>query len=128
MKQRALVVDNEAIMLDLLEKILEKNGYNVTRAADGDQAIKVLNTNYFDLVITDLQMGRTSGFEVIRTTKKKYPSTIAILMTGCSPDSYKTEAFFHGADDYLHKPFSFSDLLKRIQHLELNLVPLAVPS
>lgn len=115
MTAKALVVDDEVISLILLENILKQTGYIVTRAIDGDQAIKVLNAERFDLVITDLQMGQTSGFDVVRKTKDTSPETIVIMITGCYEESCKSDAFHFGADDFLRKPFSTSDLLKRIQ-------------
>ncbi len=70
-----------------------------------------MNTEKFDLVITDLQMGRTSGLDVIWKTKEINSNTIAIMITGSCDSSDEIEAFRHGADDYLLKPFSPSDLL-----------------
>ncbi len=111
---KALVVDDDEMILDILQYILKSDGYNITRATDGDQAIKVLDAEDFDLVITDLEMGRTSGLDVIRKTKDINPNTIAIMITGSCDSSDEIEAFHHGADDYLLKPFSLSDLLVRI--------------
>jgi DNA-binding response OmpR family regulator len=112
---KALVVDDDAIILDLLENILERNGYDITRATDADQAVRVLEANDFDLVITDLIMGKTSGFDVIRKTKTINSKTIAIMITGCCDSSCEIEAFHHGADHYLLKPFSPKDLLDTVQ-------------
>lgn len=115
MVHKALVVDDDEMILDIWEYILESDGYNITRATNGDQAIKILNTDNFDLVITDLRMGRTSGLDVIRKTKDINSNTIVIMITGSCDSSDEIEAFRHGADDYLLKPFSTSDLLVRIQ-------------
>jgi DNA-binding response OmpR family regulator len=120
MIRKALVVDDELIILDILGNILERNGYDITRATDGDQAIKALDAEDFDLVITDLQMGQTSGLDVIRKAKNNSRRTIVMMMTGCHKESYAIAAFHHGADDFFHKPFSISDLLERIQLQELK--------
>ncbi|MBU1564180.1 MAG: response regulator [Proteobacteria bacterium] len=128
MRANALVVDDEVILLDLLENILEQNGYVVTRATDGDQAIKVLNAENFDLVITDLQMGQTSGFDVVRKAKDTSHKTIVMMITGCYEESCKSDAFHFGADYFLQKPFSISDLLERIQVQKLKgVTPSASP-
>ncbi len=74
-----------------------------------------MNAEDFDLVITDLQMGPTSGFDVIRRTKDINPNTTVIMITGSCDSADKIEAFHHGADDYLLKPFSPTDLLISIQ-------------
>ncbi len=115
MVRKALVVDDDPMILCLLEYTLDLKGYDITRATDADQAIKVLDTEDFDLVITDLQMGRTSGFDVIRKTKALNSRTIIIMITGCCDSLNEAEAFRHGADDYLAKPFSLGDLLERLQ-------------
>lgn len=120
MVRKALVVDDDIMILCLLEYILESKDYDVTRAADGDQAIKVLDTEAFDLVITDLQMGRTSGFDVIRKTKALSARTIVVMITGCCDSLNEAEAFRLGADDYLLKPFCLGDLLERLQLQELT--------
>jgi DNA-binding response OmpR family regulator len=112
---KALVVDDDAMILDILEYILKSDGYSITKATDGDQAIKILDTENFDLVISNLRMGRTSGLDVISKTKDINSNTIAIMITNSCESSDEIEAFRHGADDYLLKPFSPSDLLVRIQ-------------
>lgn len=112
---KALVVDDDKMILDILEYVLELDGYDITRATDGDQAINVLNVEDFDLVVTDLQMGSTSGLDVIRKTKDLNPLAIVIMITGGCDSSDESEAFRYGADDYLLKPFSPNDLHARIQ-------------
>jgi DNA-binding response OmpR family regulator len=111
---KALVVDDDKMILDILEYILESDGYEITRTTDVGQAIKVLNLEFFDLVVTDLQMGPTSGLNVIRKTKDINPNTIVIMITGSCDSLDEIEAFHQGADDYLLKPFSPNDLLARI--------------
>lgn len=112
---KALVVDDEEMMLDILEYILKSDGYDITRVTDGDQAIKILDAEDFDLVITDLHMGPTSGLDVIRKTKDINPDTIIIMITGGCNSSDEAEAFHCGVDDCLLKPFFPSDLRARIK-------------
>ena len=118
MVPKALVVDDDTMILDLLEKVLMREGYDITRATGGDQAVKVLDAENFDLVITDLQMGNTSGFDVIRKAKSVAGKTKVIMITGCSESSSKIDAYRYGADDFLLKPFSLSDLFERIETRE----------
>lgn len=117
MVRKALVVDDDDMILYLLEYILALNDYDTTRATDANQAVNVLDEEDFDLVITDLQMGRTSGFDVIRKAKAINLRTIVIMITGCCDSLSEAEAFRHGVDDYLLKPFSMGDLLERL-HLQ----------
>ncbi len=119
MKHKALVADDEKIVRQLLELILKKAGFSVTLAEDGDQALKILTSDTFHLVITDLQMGKTSGLEVVRKAKARR-GTIVIMITGCCDDQYKREAFQLGADDVLFKPFSTTELFGSISLHEQN--------
>lgn len=118
MVPKALVVDDDIMILDLLEKVLVREGYDITRATGGEQAIKVLDAENFDLVITDLQMGNTSGFEVVRKAKSGVSNTKVIMITGCCEPSSKADAFRYGVDDFLQKPFSLNDLFSRIDGQE----------
>jgi DNA-binding response OmpR family regulator len=126
-----LVVDDDQMMLDLLEMFLSGCGYHLTRATDADQAAKVLDAKDFDLVITDLQMGHTSGFDVIKkvkniNTKKLIHKTIVIMITGSCDGQCQVEALRRGADFFLLKPFSMIDLLERIQPREMKQIYLPV--
>lgn len=126
MALNALVADDDEMMHELLEYILKSNGYLITKVVDGDQAIRKLNAEDFDLVITDLRMGRTSGFDVIREAKIINSNTTVIMITGSCDSADKIEAFQKGADDYLLKPFSPTDLLISIQfHKYKQIVPSA---
>jgi len=115
MALKALVADDDEMILELLEYILESKGYHITKVTDGDQAIRKLNAEDFDLVITDLQMGPTSGFDVIRKAKDINSNTTVFMITGSCDSVDKIKAFHNGADDYLLKPFSPTDLLINIQ-------------
>ena len=94
-------------------KYPQRNGYDIARATNGDEAIGALDTEELDLVITDLEMGKTSGFEVLRKAKDANFNTIAIMITGCCEEYKKEDAYRYGADDFFQKPFSVSELFKR---------------
>jgi CheY-like chemotaxis protein len=120
-----LIVDDDQTMLDLLEMFLGGCGYNLTRATDAEQAVRSLDDRDFDLVITDLQMGCTSGFDVIQkvkniNTKKLIHKTVVIMITSCCDGQCEDEALRRGADFFLLKPFSMIDLLERIQPQEMK--------
>ncbi len=127
---KILVVDDDVMMLDLLGLFLSECGHNLTRATDGDQAARILEIQDFDLVITDLQMGRTSGFDVLRkvqelNAKNHLEKILVVMITGCYDDKYKLEALRRGADYYLLKPFSMHELLECIQLPEMNRISLS---
>jgi DNA-binding response OmpR family regulator len=115
--KKALVVDDEVILTEILDLVLSGNGYDVTKATDGDQAVNALETGHFDLVITDLQMGRTNGNDVARKAKELNSMTTVVMITGSCGPHYKNEAFANGVDEFLLKPFSVPDLIGRIRLL-----------
>lgn len=112
---KVLVVDDEEIMITLLETFLKRYACRISKAADGDQAIELLESTVFDLVITDLQMGDTNGLDVIKKAKEISPETLVFMMTGCNEVEYVIAAFRSGADDYLLKPFSLVSLVESLQ-------------
>jgi DNA-binding response OmpR family regulator len=114
MNPKALIVDDEKIIRNLLEAIVVNLGFEVTTADNGNLAENALMSDDFDLVITDLEMGNTNGFQVIERAKSIDESTIVMVATGCLDERCRRQATVLGASDYLLKPFSVTDLEKRI--------------
>ncbi len=88
----------------------------MTVATDGAKAIATLNTYYFDLVITDLLMPETDGFQVLKATKQKDAQTMVIILTGGAELESAIDALRLGADDFLQKPCSTGELLYRMSN------------
>ncbi len=100
-----LVVDDESILRSLLEKILRKEGYDVSLAASGKEAMGFLDREKFDILISDIKMPEMDGFALLRSVKEKYPNIGVIMMTAYA-DAYSVkDALLLGADDYITKPF-----------------------
>jgi diguanylate cyclase (GGDEF)-like protein len=104
-KPEILVVDDEVSVRSVLVQVLEKYGYAVTEAADGEQALERLEEKNFALVITDIKMPGASGLEVLKKTKQSYPDTQVIIITSHASLDNAVEALRFGAYDYLFKPF-----------------------
>lgn len=104
-KPEILVVDDEVSVRSVLVQVLEKYGYAVTEAADGEQALERLEEKNFALVITDIKMPGTTGLEVLKKTKQSYPDTQVIIITSHASLDNAVEALRFGAYDYLFKPF-----------------------
>jgi len=109
-----LVVDDDPHMLEIVCVILGDKGYHITPATSGEDAINALNTKHYDLVITDLNMEKMSGIEVLKKAKELDSETMVIIMTANLDKTFATEAFRSGACDYLLKPFNLDDLLSRV--------------
>ncbi len=107
---RILVVDDELNICRSCTKILTKLDYTVDYALNGYDALKMMDTEPFDIVITDLKMSSLGGMEVLRRVKDAYPDTIVIVMTGYASVSSAVEVMKIGALDYLPKPFTPDEL------------------
>ncbi|MFC1857779.1 sigma-54-dependent transcriptional regulator [Thermodesulfobacteriota bacterium] len=117
---KILVVDDELSMRELLEFMLEREGYKVTCAENGRKAIKLLEKNNFDLLLSDIRLGDITGLEVLRTAKNLHPAAVVILISAYATTETAVEAMNLGAYDYVPKPFD-NDELKRTISIALNL-------
>ena len=111
---KVLVVDDYAHIRQMLCEVLKDQGYHITTAPNGEVALEILSSHTFDLVITDLNMGRVNGIEVLKKAKSLSPQPRVIIATGNQEVTYVIEALRCNADDYLLKPFRIADLLDRI--------------
>ncbi|MFT5701786.1 MAG: DNA-binding response OmpR family regulator [Desulforhopalus sp.] len=120
MNPKALVVDDENIIQKLLEAIVLNFGFDVTTAGDGTLAAKALRSNDFDLVITDLEMGTTNGFDVIKLAKSINSNTIVLVATGCVDERSRRKAIALGASEFFLKPFSMKDLENQLNRADFR--------
>lgn len=117
MAARILVVDDERSIRDSLNMILTDEGYEVQSAADGEEALKFISDENFDIIISDIKMPNIDGIELLNKASKISPSTFFVIMTAYASVNTAVEALRHGAFDYLIKPVEFDDLLIRIKRL-----------
>jgi DNA-binding NtrC family response regulator len=103
---RILVVDDEINICRSVEKILSKIGLRVRTAVNGQDALRLLESEPFDVVLTDLKMSRLGGMEVLRRVKELNPLLPVIVMTGYASVSSAVEVMKLGAVNYLPKPFT----------------------
>jgi PAS domain S-box-containing protein len=99
-----LVVDDEPLISNLVQEILSLEGYQVKTATDGKEALKALQAQPFDVVLTDMLMPDMSGMELVQYLRLHYPETLAIVFTGYANYQDAVEAVKQGAFDYLPKP------------------------
>ena len=103
---RILLVDDEKNLLEFLNIMLSNEGYHVTVACGGKEAIDILHKNEFDVVITDIKMPRVDGIEVLKFVKENSPDTMVIMITAFASHETAVEAMKSGAYDYITKPFN----------------------
>jgi two-component system KDP operon response regulator KdpE len=109
-----LVVDDDPSIRESLSSELRVPGYTVVSASDGAEALRVFSTHAPDLVLTDLAMPRSDGFELISAIRATSRTPILVVsVRGNDPD--KIRALDLGADDFVTKPFSIPELLARIR-------------
>ena len=112
-KAQILIVDDEKIALRNLEHIMKKEGYDVVTTQSGSQAIKMIEQsaeNEFDVVLTDLKMPGMDGMEVLAQTKRLFPDTEVIMVTGYATMDSAIEAVKAGAYHYVSKPFELDEV------------------
>ena len=112
-----LVVEDEDALATLLHYNLEKDGYDVALASDGEEALMLVEERLPDLVILDWMLPKVSGIEVCRRLRSRPESRNlpVIMLTARSEESDRIRGLDTGADDYLTKPFSMSELAARIR-------------
>lgn len=103
-KNRILIVDDEREICALLQRLMEKRGYQTATAADGEHALRLLQTEPFDLLVTDLVMPKRDGLQLIRDGRGLDPEMEVIILTGHGNLDNAIESLRLGAFDYLQKP------------------------
>src|SRR5262249_31077097 len=102
---QVLLVDDEPVILDVLARVLAKNGHEIAQAKDGETAVKLVWERGFHVVITDKNLPGMSGLELIKQVKELSPDTDCVMMTGYSSKEAAIDALNKGATAYLEKPF-----------------------
>ncbi len=124
-KGKILIVDDEPINLEFFDVMLSKLGFKIEKAADGEEALQKVTETDPDLIILDNIMPRLSGWEVTKKLKqdkeyRKYRQTPIIMFSAMDEVSDKIEGLELGVDDYITKPFNFSEVLARIRAVLRN--------
>ncbi len=107
---KILVVDDEPSMLEFLDIMLRKEGYDVTCTTSGKEAIDFCGGSHYDMVITDIKMPKVTGLDVLRRVKEISPETAIILITAYATMETAIQAMKEGAYDYISKPFRVDEI------------------
>lgn len=103
-KGRLLIVDDDESVCGFLTELLSAEGYDCQSCSGGERALDLMRRQAFDVIILDLMMPGITGLEVLTLTRKKYPKTVFLILTGMSDVDVGVGAMKQGADDYLMKP------------------------
>jgi len=121
-KPRILLIDDDKNTANGLRKILLQDGYDTSCAYTGNEALDLIDSEYFDIVITDMKLPDISGFSILEKVKKKDAGIPVIMITAFSSLQTAIDAMKKGADDYLTKPVNIEELeliLKKIWEKQL---------
>ena len=115
---KALIVDDSVSVREFVSSVLEKNKYATVLTEDGPEALEQLRKEKFDIIITDLEMPKMHGFDLIQEIRgyKKYQSIPIVILTGRAGKKHKDKGIELGANAYITKPFKENDLLKSLEN------------
>ncbi len=131
MDTKILIVDDDDTIRYLMKEFIETVGYNTVTAANAEEALRALEADAFEVVVTDIMMPGMDGLELTELIKGRYDTEV-IVMTGYSGDYSYEEAIDKGASDFVFKPIRFEELLLRLRrvlrerHLKRELQNLAI--
>jgi len=111
-----LVVDDELSMRELLEVLLGKEGYKVTCAENGRNAISMIKKTVFDLLLCDIRLGDITGIDVLKALRDENQDTVVIMISAYASTEAAVEAMNEGAYDFVPKPFNNEELKKTIKN------------
>lgn len=112
-----MLVDDEENLHETLKLNLEMEGYEVTSAFNGTQALKAIANEYFDLIVLDVMMPEVDGITVAETMRVNNLDTPILMLSARNTSADKVLGLRKGADDYLTKPFNLEELLLRVEKL-----------
>lgn len=110
LEDKILVVDDEQSMREFLEIMLKKEGYKVSLASNGEEVLKYIDKDIFDLVLLDIRMPKMDGIAVLKKIKSASPETVVIMITAYASADTAIKAMKEGAYDYITKPFKVDEI------------------
>ena len=110
LEDKILVVDDEQSMREFLDIMLKKEGYKVSLASNGDEVMKYIDKDIFDLVLLDIRMPKMDGIAVLKKIKSTSPETVVIMITAYASADTAIKAMKEGAYDYITKPFKVDEI------------------
>lgn len=113
--KRILFLEDEETIREVLCEYMKLQGYEVTEAADGEEAAALVRQSRFDLAVLDIMVPGRSGLEILSLIRKTAPETAVIMLTALGDEQTQIHAFNEYADDYIIKPVSPIILLKRME-------------
>jgi DNA-binding NtrC family response regulator len=115
MSAKVLIVDDEKDFLDIIAERIGARGMDVSTASSAEDALNMIEEEFYDVVIMDFMMPALDGFKALKLMKTRQPEVQIILLTGNVPDEKRIEARALGALDVIEKPPDLNDLIQKIK-------------
>jgi len=115
-----IIVDDDKRLLDIFKTALSFKGYQCEIASSAEAALELISKTSFDIMLTDIRMPGTEGFELTHKAKKIRPDMAVIIMTAYAEEFSYDTAIEAGASDFIKKPFTLNELMVRIQHVKIQ--------
>lgn len=110
-----LIVDDNKVAADALRHLVERRGYSAFAAYDGEEALRVLEREAIDILVTDLKMPKIDGMQLLKTTRERWPEVVVVLITAYGSVEAAVEAMKIGAFDFVTKPLDNNELQVKFQ-------------
>jgi len=123
---RILIIEDDLTLSDQVAKLLEQKGFNTTQCLDGQKGLLAALQESFDLILLDILLPSLNGLAVLNQIRK-VKHTPVMMITACGAEQERIEGYRKGADDYLPKPFNFTEMMLRIEALLRRSKPVAEP-
>ena len=117
-----LIADDNLQIVSILKEYCKKNNFNVTLAHDGEETLKKIRNNKFDIVLLDIMMPKKNGFDVCKEVRT-FSNVPIIMITARGEDFERIMGLETGADDYIVKPFSPGEVIARIHAILRRVIP-----
>jgi len=114
---RILIIEDDRKISSFLEKGFRENGYAVDRAADGEEGLALARQDFYDAIVADLMLPKLDGLDMISRLRAEKVNTPVLILSARRTVDDRIKGLQAGGDDYIVKPFSFSELLVRVQTL-----------
>ena len=111
---KILVVEDDKELLSLFKHVLIKNGYDAVCAGNGQEALKLLDSEYFDMIISDIMMPVMDGYELVRALRESGNSIPVMMITAKDAFDDMRLGFLSGTDDYMVKPINTNEMILRV--------------
>ncbi len=111
---KILIAEDDRELLGLFSHVLIKNGYAVTGVANGQEALDVMESSYFDLIISDIMMPKVNGYELVSSLRESGSNIPVLMITAKDAFDDMRRGFLSGSDDYMVKPINVNEMVLRV--------------